>query len=256
MDKPAETLREKFARRFLSSDMPIIVYAVMAGSIVAVWSAQAFAPDLALNLFSELLGAAFTLFIIDTLLVRTKARRWKIVSRQIDYLIARNGNRIRDGIATRIFRFVPDIDPDADKLTNLTSIRQQRERLFNELSTLDAPELEQRIDADEVFSERMYEYLNEKAEDIWDIINMKYSEYLAPELVSLLMNLHTNLKDAAAHIRQYRKADRFSDEIDKQYYRNIGAKGITITLKAMLDLVNELKNAGYSESAPLAPASN
>ncbi|TVQ76278.1 MAG: hypothetical protein EA380_08995 [Phycisphaeraceae bacterium] len=256
MNKPTETLREKFSRRFLSSDMPIIVYAVMAGSIVAVWSAQAIAPDLAMNLFSELLGAAFTLFIIDTLLVRTKARRWKVVSRQIDYLIARTGNRLRDGMATRIFRFVPDIDPEADKHTNLASIRRQRETLFNELSVLSESELEQRIDENEVFSERMYEYLNEKAEDIWDILNMKYSEYLAPELVSLLMDLHTNLRDTAAHIRQYRKADRFTDEIDKQYYRGIGAKGITLTLKAMLDLVNQLKNAGYSEAAPIAAAGN
>lgn len=35
--------------------------------MVLIWGFRAVHPDLALNLFSELLGVAFTLFIIDTL---------------------------------------------------------------------------------------------------------------------------------------------------------------------------------------------
>lgn len=251
MEDRKQSLREKVAKRFLSSDLPLLVYGVMGLTIAILFALRSFAPDLSLNMISELLGAAFTLFIIDSLLVRSKTKRWKIVQRQVDYLIARTSNRLRDGIATRVFRFRPEIDPGADEEENLAAVRRQRAELFDELCTLEPESLEGRIDAGELFTDRTYDYLNEKAEDVWSILNMKYSEYLAPELVSMLMDLHSALKDSAAHIRQYLKADRFTDETDRSYYRHIGEQGIAVSLSIAMRVVNRLKKEGYSEAAPL-----
>lgn len=256
MEDRKQSLRAVVARRFLSSDLPLLVYGVMGFTIAVLIGLRSYAPDFTLNMISELLGAAFTLFIIDTLLVRSKSRRWKIVQGQVDYLIARTSNRLRDGIATRVFRFRPQIDPDVGEDENLASIRGQRAALFDELCALDPASLETRIDAGELFSERSYDYLNEKAEDVWSILNMKYSEYLAPELVSMLMDLHSALKDSAGHIRQYLKADRFTDEDDRSYYHQIGAQGITVSLSVVMRIINRLKKEGYSEAAPLTAPAN
>lgn len=100
-----------------------------------------------------------------------------------------------------------------------------------------------------LFSESSYEYFQEKARDLWDILNMKYSEYMEPSLVSLLMRLHTELSDVCGHIRQYRKADRHPE--DAAFYHQIGRLGISHSLLTVIELVNELKHQGYSESAAL-----
>lgn len=247
----ARDLRAKIARRIQSSELPLVVYAAMALTLCGLALIRNRAPDLSLNLISELLGAAFTLFIIDSLLVRSKARRWRVVRHHIDYLIARNTNRLRDGIATRFFSFTPTIDAGADEHANLRSIRLQREAFYTDLLSIEADSLRERINEGELFSERGYGYLSEKAQDVWDILNMKYSEYLAPELVSLLIRLHTNLKDASANILQYRKAERFSTDTDRAYYHSIGEQGIALNLRAIVEILVDLKNAGYSEAASI-----
>jgi len=78
---------------------------------------------------------------------------------------------------------------------------------------------------------------------------MKYSEYMDPIMVSSLMKLHTHLSDVCSHIRQYRKADRLTDQA--AYYHNIGRNGISNSLLRAIELVNDLKRRGYSEAATL-----
>jgi len=251
--KAANTLRAKIARRLQISELPLVVYGAMAFALIGLALLRDRAPDLSMNLISELLGAAFTLFIIDSLLVRSKAKRWKLVHVHIDYLIARSTNRLRDGMATRFFAFTPSLAAGASDLENLASVRTQRGTLFDDLLTLDETGFRSRLNKQEVFTERSYGYLNEKAEDVWDILNMKYSEYLAPELVSLLIRLHTNLKDSAANIMQYRKAERFESESDRVYYHSIGERGFAVSLREVVEIVVELKNQGFSEPANLAP---
>jgi len=249
--KAAKNLRATIARRLQVSELPLVVYAAMAVALIALAMIRNQAPDLSLNLISELLGAAFTLFIIDSLLVRSKAKRWGVVRSHIDYLIARSTNRLRDGIATRFFAFAPALKPGAADRENFASVRSQRDALFRELLAINDNALRERLNEAELFTERSYAYLNEKAEDVWDILNMKYSEYLAPELVSLLIRLHTNLKDTAANILQYRKAERFKADTDRAYYQSIGEQGIAASLRAVIEIVVELKHQGYSEPALL-----
>ncbi|MCC5874992.1 MAG: hypothetical protein JJU11_02115 [Candidatus Sumerlaeia bacterium] len=248
MKEAVQSLREKVSKRLLwKSELPLIVYIVVFISLATLWLIRSVHEDLTLNLFSELLGAAFTLFIIDTLLVRSKTKRWNIVREHVDYLIGRHVQRLRDGLATRVFGFKPTLRTDATATENITAVREQRAVLLRELAGLPPSELESRILREEAFAESTYQYLNEKADDIWDLLNMKYSEYLEPELVALLIELHTLLKDAGAHIRQYRKKDRFQEH--QTHYSSIGTSGFTAELGAILLIVNRLKDEGYSDQA-------
>jgi hypothetical protein len=248
-DQTQSEEKKGFRTLFKESDIPIVVYLVVLLGMGAAWWFQAYHPDLGLNLFSELLGAAFTLFIVDSLLVRSKIKRWKIVQSHIDYLISRDVNRIRDGIATRIFRFVPELAENKPENDQLESIRNQRAKLLSELESMKETDFQSKIHDKSLFTEESYDYFSEKAGDIWNILNMKYSEYLNPELVSSLIGLHINLKDLCGHLRQYKKAERFP--ADRVYYHRVGKKGAAISLIEILKIVNYLKQNGYSTPASL-----
>ena len=247
MKKLLVPLRERLSKKLIKeSETPLIIYlAVFIGIILSLVLKQ-YHEDLSLNLFSEIIGAAFTLFVIDVLLVKSKTRRWLVVQKHVDYLIARTVNRIRDGLSTRVFSFHPVLTQEISEETTLQEIREQRTSLLKELSMLDVHELSGRINRD-LFSEENYEYFNEKADDVWDVLNMKYSEYLAPQLVLLLITLHSNLKDVCAHIRFYKKSERFPKE--KGHYQSSGIKGAATNLKEIIRIVNELKAEGYSDTA-------
>ena len=250
MQKGQEPLSKWDPRKFFrQSEVPIIVYIVVLAALATALALNAFHEDLALNLFSELLGAAFTIFIIDVLLVRSKAKRWKVVREYIDYLISRDVNRIRDGLATRAFRFDPDIKTGISHREQLAAIREERSSLLTALEGQSQEEIMAQIRNTGFFDHENYGYFHEKAEDIWNMLNMKYSEYLDPELVSELIDLHTHLKDICGHIRQHQKAERFPE--DKEYYLGISLKGCAVSLKKVLRIVNKLKEHGYSISAEL-----
>jgi len=99
----------------------------------------------------------------------------------------------------------------------------------------------------ELFSQETYAYLNERADDVWEIINMKYSEYLSPVLVSQLINLHACLKDLAGHNVQYRKSERYKN--DALFYKQQAIEEISFTLQSCILLLNQLKDQGFSEPA-------
>ncbi|CAN5569246.1 hypothetical protein BH23BAC1_BH23BAC1_45640 [soil metagenome] len=248
-DKTGTSLRKKISRRISQSEIPIIVYVVIFSSIALLWSLRAYNEDIALNFLAELFGAAFTLFIIDVLLVRSKTKRWKSVRDEVNYLISRNVNRLRDGISTRAFGFSPVIGQHFDEIQSLKIIREQRNEFLNGIASLSESELIKTLNKGEIFTENSYDYFNEKADEIWAILNIKYSDYIHPELVSMLINLHINLKDLCGHIRQYLKIDRFPNE--KSYYIAIGIKGVSVSILKIIIILNRLKQEGYSEAASL-----
>nr|MBS0037181.1 hypothetical protein [Saprospiraceae bacterium] len=155
-------------------------------------------------------------------------------------------NRLRDGTATRAFEFNPLLSDLNASHQTYEEIRLQRDALFSSLSDMQPGEFSSRI-SHGLFTEENYLYFNEKAEDFWDLINMKYSEYLAPKLVSLLMDLHIQLKDLCTHIRIFRKGQLFPE--DSEFYRRNGIQGASHNLKKIIELVTELKSEGYSETA-------
>lgn len=241
------TLRQKISSRIFQTEIPFAVYLVVFISMFVLWRYRAYNEDIAMNFFAELFGAAFTLFIIDVLLVRSKAKRWKVVRNEMNYLIARNVNRIRDGISTRIFNFNPDIDSSLPEEQYLTEIYNQRTKLLNQVVTMDEDSLIEIMNEQELFSEVSYEYFNEKADEMWKILNIKYSDYFHPQLASYLISLNLNLKDLCGHIRQYMKSQRFSEHGEN--YKNIGRQGAAVSLVKIIELLNALKDEGYSEMA-------
>lgn len=245
------TLRQKkpWWRILLDTEIPLAVYAAIFCTMGVLWLIQEVHPDVTLGLLTELMGAAFTLFIIDTLLVRSKTKRWKLVQEHIDYLIARNVNRLRDGIAVRIFDFKPVMDAGLPEPEQVAAIRAQRAVLLLDAADQSPEALGQRLAEPSLFTEDTYAYLNERADDLWDVINMKYAEYMAPELVSGLIRLHTHIKDLCGHVRQYARAERFPEAA--AYYRQIGRMGASVSLREIVAITNELKALGYSEPAAL-----
>jgi hypothetical protein len=247
-DQKENTLRYKITRRFIHSDIPIIVYTVVFFTMFILWRYQSY-NELAIDFFVELGGAAFTLFIIDVLLVRSKANRWKVVRDEMDYLIARNVNRIRDGISTRIFNFNPSIDATLSEHQFMHELREKRSVFLNQIARLQPDEVIGMWNESELFSESGYEYFNEKSDEIWDILNIKYSDYFHPELASHLISLHLNLKDLCSHIRQYMKSERFEES--QSAFKGVGRRGAAVSLINIVELLNLLKNEGFSDMASL-----
>lgn len=238
--------------RFWQTEIPITVYASIALTMIGLWIFQEINPDVTLGMFTELAGAAFTLFIIDTLLVRSKAKRWKIVRANVDYLIGRSVNRLRDGIAGRVFGFQPKFAETGSENARFQNVSEQRAAFFNELEKLAPEQLTSRLVDASLFTPESDAYFNEKADDLWEILNMKYSEYMEPELVSTLMQLHMHIKNVCGHIRQFAKAERYPT--DARYYRQIGRLGASSSFHEIVRLVNDLKELGYSRNASLAEA--
>ncbi|MCK8516360.1 hypothetical protein M0534_08480 [Methylonatrum kenyense] len=250
-DPPKITARKRRSlRALLQTEIPLAVYCVIFFTMVILWIIQEVHPDITLGLLTELMGAAFTLFIIDTLLVRSKTRRWRVVQEHVDYLIARNVNRLRDGIAVRAFGFNPSIALDRPDANQHQAVREQRADLLSGIAALPAEAIMARLAESALFADDTYAYLNERADDLWDVLNMKYSEYMAPGLVSDLMRLHTHLKDLCGHLRQYGRAERFPEAAG--YYQRIGRLGASVSVREIVILVNALKEQGYSEPAALA----
>lgn len=228
------------------TSVPIAVYGVIAVTMVLLWIFQELHPDVTLGFFTELLGAAFTLFIIDTLLVRSKTKRWRVVQAHVDYLVARDVNRLRDGLAVRVFGFDPVIAEGRSE-DQVEAVRAQRAALLTDMEVLPLEELAAAFSTDSLFTENTYAYLDGKAGALWDVLNMRYSEYMDPELVSKLMRLHTHLKDLCGHIRHYGRGASFVD--DAEYYETVGLRGASVSVRRILELVNELKRLGYSRPA-------
>ena len=234
-------LRQKLSSKiFTRGDVPFIVYAVVIIAMIVLWRLNETYSELAGDFFVEMFGVAFTLFIIDVLLVKSKSKRWKIVHDDVDYLIARVVNRLRDGISYRAFQFTPVIDSNI-------SIIDQRALFLKDMEEKSNQELRSLLFEKELFSQETYAYLNERANDVWEIINMKYSEYLSPVLVSQLINLHGCLKDLAGHNVQYRKSERYKN--DAQFYQQQAIEEISFTLQHCIMLLNQLKDQGFSEPA-------
>ena len=252
MDQKNASASEKkrtWSQLFNQTEIPLAVYAAIFSTMALMWIFQRFHEDIMMGFFTELMGAAFTLFIIDTLLVRSKAKRWKIVQEHVDYLIARDVNRLRDGLSVRVLGFDPIIN-QGDSEVQVNAVREQRSALLAEIETKSVDEIAAALSMESLFSDSTYAYLRERSGALWDVFNMRYSEYMDPELVSTLIQLHTHLNDLGGHIRQYARAETFPD--DAAYYQTIGLRGASVSIREIVRMVNELKRQGYSMTASIA----
>jgi len=245
MNKIIQPLRKRLQmKRLTQTETPIIIYVAVGLAILIAIAIKPLHEELSLNLTSEMIAVAFIIFVVNILLVSSKNKRWKIVSSRMDYLIARNVNQIRESIATYAIGFNPDLPKDDPHNQIMQDIQDQRDRLFAELVGLTDEEMASRIQ-DQLFQEGHLDYFSERSEQLWNLLNMKYSEYLAPQLVSQLMDLHIQLTDLCSHIRSFNRSKWFIE--DSHFYQASGRMGAAHNVKSILKLVIRLKSEGYSE---------
>lgn len=240
-------LRVRLEKKLISqTDTPFIIFIILFAAIYGATLIARYDEDLSQNLVSELIGATFIILVVNILLVRSKNKRWKMVNNKVDYMIARSIYRLRDGIASRGFRFSPNLADKMNAEESIQEMRAQREQFLQELEVIDIEALGEKLNK-EFFTEENLQYFTGKSRDVWEIVNMKYSEYLAPDLIQLLMNLNIELNDLCAHIRIHLK--RSSKELNLKTYKSIGRNGALTNLHNIIAITAELKEEGYSQLA-------
>lgn len=224
-----------------------LVYVTVFLFIVSSLLIRIFSSDLWLNLLSEAVGTAFTVLLIDNLLNRSDRIKWKIVKDEIDYLISRNVNRLRENVLSRLFDFDPDVSEnnlDADSIEK--NIRQQREQKLESLYKVSAETLLASLE--KWFSDKEnIVYFEERASEMRQYLDMRHSEYLSPDVVHCLIDLYVNIKDLCAHLRIYNRWKLFLRK--NKYYTEIATEGILFNAKNIIGILIKLKKYGYSEIA-------
>lgn len=89
------TIREK----------PLLVYAIMIIAFLATGYIWRFSDDFTVNIMIELIGTIITIVIIDELLLKSKKKRWNIVKDEIDYVLGRTINVLREDLLIQMFDF-------------------------------------------------------------------------------------------------------------------------------------------------------
>lgn len=170
---------------------PLVYVAVIIAFVLSsiVWL---FSPEFSMNLLATDIGAILTVIIIDTLLLRDKRRRWKIVHEEMEYLIARTVYGLRTDILHICFSFTGEFVGDDEKEIETTIARQQDERL-EEITNLDDNDLVEAL-SEHVLAGNLGEYFKNKAEVLRKYLIMRYTDYLPPEVVKELIKLHTALE--------------------------------------------------------------
>lgn len=233
---------------FLHGGLPIMIYVVLLGAMFLLWYFRHIDEEMTMNFFAELFGAAFTLFIIDVLLVKSKAKKWKTVELETKYMISRNVHRLRDGLSYRAFGFQPIIKGD-NIHEQQQNLQIERQNLYLKLDKLNEQEISEALKTNLLFTEESMNYFNEKAQDIWNIINFKHADFMHPELVNILLNLFLDLKDLSAHIKQSFKIKR--EPLNSKFYEETTLLGASICISKIIETLNKLKEEGFSEAASL-----
>jgi hypothetical protein len=238
--------KEYLLKKLTTSNVPILVYIVIVISMAALWYFRIYNEDIALNFLAELFGAAFTLFIIDFILVKSKEKRWRKVKDEIEYLVSRQVYTLRDGLSFRVFHFIPDIDQNTDKIKQIKNVAEQRHEFLRTLEIKDELEILTLVNEDILFDEITFLYFRNKKDNIWNMINTKYSDFFNAELISMLMELHINIIDLCSSIRQYNKHLIEDDDETANYYKMIGMRTAIKSITAMIYILNKLDSEGFS----------
>jgi len=225
-------------------ERPIGLYLIIAFAIIAGGLLWRYHADFEIDITIELLGAFLTIVIIDQLLLKSKRKRWNLVRDEVEYTLGRTVHSLRDDLLRNLFSFEPSLDQASSQNID-DSIREQKDQRFEELLQMKPKEMLDQTDH-EFLEEEYDDYFLEKAEDLWRLLNTRYSEHFEPELVEQLLNLNLNLRDLHSNIKFYRR----SDEVDKDeshYYEKRGGKRIVSSAKETIKCLIKLKDMGYSK---------
>ncbi|MFW5953162.1 MAG: hypothetical protein ACOCSJ_03275 [Candidatus Natronoplasma sp.] len=158
---------------------------------------------------------------------------------EVEYTLGRTVYPLRDDLLRNLFSFEPELEQTSSQNVE-DSIREQKDQCFEELLQMDPKNMIDQVD-DEFLVEEYDEYFLEKAEDIWRLLNTRYSEHFEPELVEQLLNLNLNLRDLHSNIKFYRRSEEV-DENESAYYEIRGGKRIVSSAKETI----KYKNMGFS----------
>lgn len=201
--------------------------------------------DFGIDISIELLGALLTIFIIDSLLLRSKRKRWDVVQDEVEYILARTVNNIRDEILREIFAFKPEIPSCSEKNLKVIedSIREQRDKRFKEILQMEDEEIF-KIAEDNFLKKGYHDQFSESAEELWRMINTRHSEHLDPEVVDDFLKLHLILRDLHSSIQLYKRQNK--EKNDKDFYIRKGGEGVVYNIKECIKVLIRLKKRGYS----------
>lgn len=223
--------------------IPPSVYITILAAFLLTMVVGIIFPDLSLNIIAEIIGAILTLFIIDRLILNDKRKKWLIVKDEIEYLLARVVNRLRQKISEQIFFYKPSFQAkDQKEFEHL--IREDREKWLKNLSAMNDKEL-LKLTNKKIFTGDFNEYFEERAEELWKIMNMKYADYFPPAVVQNVIELVVTLKDLCSYIRIYQKRKTYKNK--NKYYKISGEEGVIFSIRKIINLLIELKRLGYSE---------
>lgn len=234
-----------------SSRIPIVVYAVLLFAFAVLGVLYFFLPDFSLDLLAELIGAVFILLIVDNLMVRSRAKKWAAVDEEMKYLASRLVFRLRDGVTWRVFGFNPDFDEGSDQNKMMEALREKRQQFMLELENADdagfddkLTEFLQKLDNPE-FSQIQYDYFFDRAKEVWDMMDMKYSDFIDAAPAEQLLKLYIHLKDLCSAIKILERSRGIIE--GKAFYEESSSDTITLNLKGAVKALNRLKEMGYSE---------
>lgn len=200
-----------------------------------------------LNLLSEAIWTAFTVLLLDTMIHRSDRLKWKIVKDEVDYLISRNVNRLRENVLSRLFDFDPDLEKNVGDVDDIEHrIREQREEKLEELYAVPPQALLASLEKGFSDKENIV-YFEERAIEMWQYLDMRHSQYLSPDVVHSLIDLYVNIKDLCAHMRIYNRWKWFLTK--KDYYIEIASEWIAFNTRNILSVLIKLKKHWYSEIA-------
>ena len=226
---------------------PIGLYIIIVFGIVAAGLLWRYHADFEIDITIELLGAFLTIVIIDQLLLKSKRKRWNLVKDEIEYTLGRTIHNLRDDVLRKLFAFKPDIDGSSKTPEEIElSIRQQKDRFFQEILEMDSEDILEMME-DEFLEENYEDHFLEKAEDLWRILNTRYSEHFEPELVEELLNLNMHLRDTHNNIKFYKRSEETSELDRSDYYEKRGGKRIVSSTRELIKSLIKLKEMGYSQ---------
>jgi len=226
-------------------DRPWLLYIMILVTFIGAGILYRIHEDFGIDISIELLGALLTIFIIDSLLLRSKRKRWDIVKDEVEYILARTVNNIRDEILIEMFAFKPSMSSCSDKsLKSIEdSIREQRDKRFKEIIQMDEDELFKNVE-DNFLKKGYQDQFSDSAEELWRMINTRYSEHIDPEIADDFLKLHLYLRDLHSSILLYKRENKGTGS--KRYYYKKGKKGIKYNIKECVKVLIRLKRRGYS----------
>ena len=222
----------------------ILLFLALLGSLFLFFFSEGFAE----NIMVELIGAIIFLLIIDQLLLKSERKQWQVVKNEIEYLLARTLNSLRDDILIKMFNFKHETEFNNNITETEKLIRKEKEEYLNDLVARDDEEIARMIDNNYLNKLNSYDdFFLEKAEDLWRTINNKYSDHFEPEEIKEFISLSLYLRDLNHGLKTYQKSFHYEDK--KEYYQQKGLRNIVHNTREIIETLIELKDLGYQPTA-------